>query len=127
MKDFLLPLLLGAGTGILASWGIGGGTLLLLAMTLFLGVEQTTAQSINLLFFLPTAAVALLFHAKSGYLKSGVLKRCIPPGLIAALLASLLAAHIDVELLRKPFGIFLLLSAVSLWRGQKKEGQRPRH
>ena len=56
MTDVLLPFLCGLGAGILSAWGVGGGTLLLLVMTLFLGVEQTTAQGINLLFFLPTAA-----------------------------------------------------------------------
>ena len=121
MKDFLLPLLLGAGTGILASWGIGGGTLLLLAMTLFLGVEQTQAQSINLLFFLPTAAIALFRYARRGYLKRDVLKRCIPVGAVAALAASLLAASLDAGIFRKPFGIFLLLAAVSLLRGGKQK------
>ena len=120
MNDFFLPLLLGAATGILASWGIGGGTLLLLAMTLFLGVEQPTAQSINLLFFLPTAAVALLYHRKNGYLKKEVLKRCIPAGVLGAALASFAAGYLDTELLRKPFGVFLLLAAVSLWRKKQE-------
>ena len=59
---WLLPLLCGLGTGILSAWGVGGGTLLLLIMTLFLGVDQRSAQGINLLFFLPTAASALYCH-----------------------------------------------------------------
>ena len=41
MTDWLLPALAGFGTGILSAWGVGGGTLLLLLMTLFLGVDQT--------------------------------------------------------------------------------------
>ena len=49
MTDWLLPALAGFGTGILSAWGVGGGTLLLLLMTLFLGVDQTQAQGINLL------------------------------------------------------------------------------
>lgn len=47
MTDWLLPALAGFGTGILSAWGVGGGTLLLLLMTLFLGVDQTQAQGIN--------------------------------------------------------------------------------
>ena len=30
MRDILLPLLCGLGTGVLSAWGVGGGTLLLL-------------------------------------------------------------------------------------------------
>ena len=56
MTDWLIPLLCGLGAGILSAWGVGGGTLLLLVMTLVLDVDQRTAQGINLLFFLPTAA-----------------------------------------------------------------------
>ena len=62
MRDWLLPLAAGFSTGILSAWGVGGGTLLLLIMTLFLGVDHTTAQGINLLYFLPTAGVSLFFH-----------------------------------------------------------------
>ena len=64
MTDWLLPALAGFGTGILSAWGVGGGTLLLLLMTLFLGVDQTQAQGINLLYFLPTAGMSLLEHRK---------------------------------------------------------------
>lgn len=34
MSGFWIPLLAGAATGVLSAWGIGGGTLLLLVMTL---------------------------------------------------------------------------------------------
>ena len=65
MTAWLLPVLAGFCTGILSAWGVGGGTLLLLIMTLFLGVEQADAMAINLLYFLPCAACALIFHIKN--------------------------------------------------------------
>ena len=68
MTGWLFPALCGLLTGILSSWGVGGGTLLLLCMTLFFGVEQRTAQAINLLYFLPTAGISLFAHRKNGYL-----------------------------------------------------------
>ena len=45
MTAWLLPLAVGFATGILSAWGVGGGTLLLLCMTLLLGVDQRTAQT----------------------------------------------------------------------------------
>ena len=45
MTAWLLPVLAGFCTGILSAWGVGGGTLLLLIMTLFLGVEQADAMA----------------------------------------------------------------------------------
>ncbi|MBO4913741.1 MAG: TSUP family transporter [Oscillospiraceae bacterium] len=109
----LLPFLCGAATGVLSAWGVGGGTLLLLCMTLFLGVEQAEAQGINLLYFLPTALISLRAHRQNGYLDAGAIKAAIPAGTVCALLAALAAASLDTSVLRKPFGVFLLLAGLS--------------
>ena len=113
MNDFLLPFLCGAAAGVLSAWGIGGGTLLLLCMTLFLGVDQTEAQGINLLFFLPTAGVSLLFHQRNGYLDRRVLRAAIPSGVVCALLTALVSSSIDLSVVRKPFGLLLLYAGLS--------------
>lgn len=118
--DWILPFLCGLGAGIISAWGVGGGTLLLLVMTLFLGVDQRTAQGINLLFFLPTAASALFCHWRGGFLDKPTLKQAIPFAVAAALLGAWAATAIDAELLRKPFGIYLLFSGVSLLLPRKK-------
>lgn len=120
MKDWLLPLLCGAATGVLSAWGIGGGTLLLLCMTLFLGVDQTEAQGINLLYFLPTAGVSLLFHRKNGYLEPEALKSAVPLGTLCAVGAAWLSTSVDITIFRKPFGLFLLYAGLSMLL-QKKE------
>lgn len=108
MKSFLLPLIAGFGTGILSAWGVGGGTLLLLIMTLFLGVDQTTAQGINLLYFLPTAGMGLICHRENGLLDRKLLRQTIPWGIPAAILTAWIATGIHSAVLRKPFGIYLL-------------------
>lgn len=123
MMQWIIPVLAGFGTGILSAWGVGGGTLLLLIMTLFLGVDQTTAQGINLLYFLPTAGMGLLFHRKNGLLDKQVIRRAVPVGLPAAAVAAWLANAVDVTILRKPFGVFLLfVGMTTLWqtKAQKK-------
>ena len=112
MKECIIPALAGFLTGILSAWGIGGGTLLLLVMTLFLGVDQLTAQGINLLYFLPTAAMALVQHRKNGLLDRPLLRSAIPWGVPAAALGAWAATAVDVELLKKPFGVFLLAAGV---------------
>ena len=121
--NWLVPFLCGLGAGTVSAWGVGGGTLLLLLMTLFLGVDQRTAQGVNLLFFLPTAAAALLFHGKNGYIDTPTWKQAVPWGVVFALLGAWVATAVDVELLRKPFGVFLLIAGGSiLWQSfQKKE------
>ena len=65
--SWFLPFLCGLGAGLISAWGVGGGTLLLLVMTLLLDVEQRTAQGINLLFFLPTALSALVCMQEAAF------------------------------------------------------------
>lgn len=114
MTQWLIPFLCGLGASIISAWGVGGGTLLLLVMTLFLGVDQRTAQGINLLFFLPTAITALVCHARSGYLDRPTLKSAIPSAVAAALMGAWISTALDAEILRRPFGVYLLLSGISL-------------
>lgn len=121
VTDWLLPFLCGLGASVISAWGVGGGTLLLLVMTLFLGVDQRSAQGINLLFFLPTAVSALVCHAKNGYLDKPTLKSAVPAAVAAALIGAWAATAVDVAVLRKPFGIYLLASGVSLIWPRKKQ------
>ena len=114
MTQWLLRALCGLVTGILSVWGVGGGTLLLLCMTLFFGVEQRTAQAINLLYFLPTAGVSLFAHRKNGYLDRCALRAAIPLGTLCALAAALLTTALDSSALRRPFGLFLLYAGLSV-------------
>ena len=117
----MISFLCALGAGILSAWGVGGGTLLLLIMTLFLGVDQTTAQGINLLYFLPTAGISLLFHRKNGLLEKNAIRQTLPAGVITAAAAAWLATAVDVTLLRKPFGLFLLYSGVMMLRQGGKQ------
>ena len=109
MTDWLIPALAGALTGILSGFGIGGGSLLLIYMTSFAGVPQNLAQGINLLYFLPTAGAALPVHAKNGYIEKAALLPAITAGLAGTALAAWAATALDVQLLRKCFGVFLLI------------------
>lgn len=123
MTDWLLPFLCGLGAAVISAWGVGGGTLLLLVMTLFLGVDPAAARGINLLYFLPTAGAGLLFHRKSGLLDRAALRQAVPWGLLTAAGGAWLSAAVDTALLRKPFGVYLLVTGVMLLvkRPEKKE------
>lgn len=121
MVEWLIPFLAALATGVLSSWGVGGGTLLLVVMTLFLGVGHREAQAINLLFFLPTAIAGLFFHKEKGFLDKDSLRHAAIPGAAASLAGALISLSVDVSVLRKPFGIFLLYSGASMLLSVKKK------
>ena len=120
--SWLVPVLAGAATGVLSGFGVGGGTLLLIYMTAFAGGEQHLAQGINLLYFLPTAATALPAHLKNGYVDKSSALPAIAAGLAGTALAAWVATALDVTLLRRFFGAFLLYIGVTeLFRRAPKE------
>ena len=126
-RNFLAACLAGGAALIMwprLSWGVGGGTLLLLCMTLFFGVEQRTAQAINLLYFLPTAGISLFAHRKNGYLDKAVLCAAIPTGTLCALAAAFLTTMVDSSVFRKPFGLFLLYAGLSILFEKKKNNKK---
>jgi uncharacterized membrane protein YfcA len=109
VKDFFLPLLAGTVTGILSGFGVGGGTLLLVYMTAFAGLDQQLAQGINLLYFLPAAMLALPSHFKHGYVEKSILLPAVSAGLLFAALGAWAATGLDKALLRRFFGVFLMV------------------
>ena len=96
----------------LSALGMGGGGILILYLTLVAGMDQLAAQGINLVFFLPVAAVALLFHAKNKLVKWRVVLPCVALGLPGVWLGAKLAEYCGSELLSKLFGGFLLVIGI---------------
>lgn len=105
-------ILIGAVLGFLAGLGVGGGSLLILWLSVVLNTPHPTARVINLLFFIPSALCASFFRWKQGTLE---LKKILPAaiaGCVAAAGFSLLGSRIDLTLLKKLFGALLLITGL---------------
>ena len=53
---------IGILSGIVSGTGMGGGTILIFLLSCILGIEQHIAQATNLIFFIPTAVVAIIVN-----------------------------------------------------------------
>lgn len=120
MKEWIFPLLVGAATGVLSGFGVGGGTLLLVYMTAFAGLPQPLAQGINLVYFLPAGLMALPAHVKNGYLERRALIPAVGAGLLCAGLGAWAATGIETDLLRRCFGVFLIVVGAGELLGREK-------
>lgn len=109
----MISVLLGIACGILSGFGIGGGSLLMVWMTAVAALDQKTAQGINLLYFIPTSVAALIFHIKNKMICWEAVIPAALCGCVTAGLSAWLAASLDVSLLRKLFGGFLLVVGVT--------------
>jgi uncharacterized membrane protein YfcA len=79
---------------------------------LFIKPEQHIAQSVNLLFFIPTAIIALVIHIRNKRIDFKMAAPIILSGLAGAFLGSRLALDLQGPALKKWFGIFILCMGV---------------
>ncbi|MDE7181605.1 MAG: TSUP family transporter [Clostridia bacterium] len=112
--SFILFLIAGFCSGFIGGMGMGGGTVLIPALTVLLGVEQHVAQATNLIAFLPMAAFTLKVHKENGLLKTQGLLTLVIPALLTSIAAGFLAALLPSEVLKKLFGAFLVFLSVKL-------------
>ena len=112
LESFPIAMIVGAVLGFLAGLGVGGGSLLILWLTLVLKIPADTAAGINLLFFVPTAVTASLFRLKQGKLDFPRILPTLLAGVATAAILTVVVRNLDTELLRKPFGILLLVTGI---------------
>ena len=112
MLNPLLAILIGLVLGFLAGLGVGGGSLLILWLTLFSNVDPPTARAINLMFFLAAAGSVCLFRWRKGDLEIKTILPAIISGCIAAGLCSWIGTQIDQRILKQIFGGLLLITGL---------------
>lgn len=97
---------------MLGGMGMGGGTILIPALTIILGVEQHIAQASNLIAFLPMAFFSLKVHSANGNLKTEGIWQIIIPAVLTSVAGALIAALLPADILKKLFGAFLVFLAL---------------
>lgn len=112
LDSFPAAAIAGAVLGYLAAIGVGGGSLLILWLTLVLEMPQGTARSVNLMFFLAAAGAVSIFRWKQGKLAFRKILPAIVTGCATAALFSWLSTRLDMENFRKLFGVLLLTTGL---------------
>ena len=107
--NILLEALAGIISGILGAMGLGGGSVLIIYLTLFANFSQSEAQGVNLIFFLPIAFLAIAVYSKKKLILWDIAIPAILLGIVGALIGSQLSSILPSYVLKKIFGIFLLI------------------
>lgn len=108
MIDFIVSL----ACAVLSAMGVGGGGLLIIYLTLVKDMPQLVSQSINLLFFLPSALISIVFKAKELHKMRRLAFIICPFAVSSSILFSFICSKISGGALRKFFGAFLILAAL---------------
>lgn len=109
----IISILAGLLSGVISGMGIGGGAVLIPALTFFLKINQHVAQCTNLYYFIPTACVALAIHIKNKNVAFKTVFSILIFGVIGAVLGSFIAVNISTKLLKRIFACFLFLMGIN--------------
>lgn len=126
VRPAVFPLVLvGVAAGVLSGlFGIGGGTIIVPALALWLGMNQKLAAGTSVAAILPTAVVGATSYAVQGHV-DWVAAVCLAVGIVAgAQVGSHLLARLPVGAIQWAFMGFLAVVIVSLWFVIPQRGDR---
>ncbi|MBQ4154756.1 MAG: sulfite exporter TauE/SafE family protein [Clostridia bacterium] len=124
MNGYIISVLAGFLAGVAGAMGLGGGSVLLIYLTVFAGVEQLSAQGINLIFFIPIALTAVIIYSRKGIIKFKQIIPIIIAGMFASITVGYFVKFLDTGLLRKIFGGFVLVyGIIQLFTKNKTENK----
>ncbi len=109
---YFFYILAGFVSGIFGGLGMGGGTLLIPILSIFLDFDQKLAQGINLLSFLVMAIFSIYIHYRNGYIVTKNIFWIIFFGVIFSVLGAILMSYLPSKILKIIFGVFLCCLAV---------------
>lgn len=107
--EYVVAVIASIFAGAAGSMGLGGGSVLLIYLTVFAGVGQLTAQGINLVFFLPIGAIAVFIYWRKGMIDFKKIWPFIAAGIPLCLIFGYLVKFINADILRKIFGGLVLI------------------
>lgn len=126
--EWIISAIAGILSGTIGAMGMGGGGVLIIYLNLFTDIPQNTAQGINLLFFLPTAILAVLYYCKKKLIVWKIALPFAAMGVIGTVIGSFLCGKFDNAILSKMFGVLLLVMGIlGLLKKDKSETDAKRN
>lgn len=110
--SYIYYVLIGVLGGVLGGMGMGGGTVLIPLLVLALDVAQKTAQTANVVSFIPMAIITLVIHYRNKLISTKNVLIIIIPAVCSCVVGCFIAKVIQTDLLIKLFGGFLALLSV---------------
>lgn len=122
MSVTLILIIVGLGllTGFMAGMlGIGGGIIVIPALAIILGFTQQEAQGTSLAMMLPPVGIfAVINYYKAGHVDLRIAAILAIFFIVGSIFGSKLAIKIPQDVLKKVFGIFLVLVAIKMLFGK---------
>jgi uncharacterized membrane protein YfcA len=116
VSTILILLVIGTITGVMAGMlGIGGGLVVIPALVMIMGMSQQSAQGTSLAMMLPPIGILAAYnYYKAGHVDIRIALLLALAFIAGSYFGSKLAIRLPQELMKKIFGIFLLLVAIKM-------------
>jgi uncharacterized protein len=116
ITQLLILVIVGLVSGILAGvLGVGGAIIVIPALVFILGLSQHEAQGTSLAFMLPPVGILAAWnYYKEGYVNWKFALVLAVMFFVGAYFGSLMSVHLSDKILKKIFGILLLLVSVKM-------------
>ena len=123
---WVTALLVGAVAGVLSGLlGIGGGAVMVPAMTLLMGMSQHLAQGTSLLVIIPTAISGSITHFRMGNIRLDTAAWLSAGGVVGAVAGASLALASPDAALRLLFGFYLALTGLRMLQSPRTTLTQP--
>lgn len=111
LKYIGIGLAAGVANGL---FGSGGGTIAVPAMVILLGEDEHKAHSTAILIILPLTLVSTYFYISGHFVDWNITWKAMVGGVAGGVLGAFLLNKCPSRLLRKIFGIFMIIAAVRM-------------
>ena len=123
---WVVALLVGAVAGVLSGLlGIGGGAVMVPAMTLLMGLTQHMAQGTSLLVIIPTAISGSITHFRMGNIRMQTAAWLSAGGVLGAVGGAYLALASPDAILRLLFGCYLAFTGARMLQAPRTRVAQP--
>lgn len=114
--DVMGYIVLGLAAGIMSGFfGVGGGALIVPALTVWFKIPYTVAVGTSLALIIPISLAGAATHYKSSSIDWRIFTACAVAGVLGAIGGSLMIHKVPELYARRGFAIFMLYAAWRLW------------
>ena len=108
-------------SGLISGLGMGGGVILIAILTYITQYSQQALQTLNLIYYIPTAIFAIIIYFRNKQVDYKVAFKIVLWGVAPAIVTAIVANMIDTNKLRNIFALYLIsIGIVIFLRSFKK-------
>jgi len=106
----------GVIAGIISGLAMGGGVILIAILTYITTYSQASLQTVNLIYYIPTAIFSVLVYRKNKNIDYKIAVKIILWGIVPTVIGAIIANNISTEVLRKIFAFYLIVVGVVVFK-----------